>query len=84
VLGRLVESYALDAIERPGRPSPLPEVAEARALLARAREAHAEVTRAVGEGEDVRLEANGLVGGALVANGGVVHLPVLETGAGGR
>jgi len=42
------------------------------------------VARAVGEGEDVRLEAKGLVGGALVANGCVVHLSVLETGVGGR
>ena len=37
-LGRLVESYALDAIERPRRTSPVPDAASAEAFLARAAE----------------------------------------------
>jgi hypothetical protein len=82
-LGRLVESYALDAIERPRIASPVPDGASAEAFLARAAAARAEVAKAVGEGEDVRLEAPGLVGEALVAGGRVVHLSVLEVAAEG-
>jgi hypothetical protein len=77
-LGRLVESYALDAIERPDRTSPAPDPARAMEFLARASSARAEVAKAVGEGEDVRLEAPGIVGEALVVDGRVVHLSVLE------
>lgn len=80
-LGRLVESYALDAIEHPRPAAPAPEVAAARAFLDRSAGARAEVAKAIGEGEDVRLEAPGLVGEALVADGRVVHLSVLEVPA---
>jgi hypothetical protein len=84
-LGRLVESYALDAIESPRKASPVPDGASAEAFLARAVAARAEVAKAVGEGEDVRLEAPGLVGEALVVDGRVVHLSVLEMASeGGR
>ena len=82
-LGRLVESYALDAIERPRKASPVPDGASAEAFLARAAAARAEVAKAVGEGEDVRLEAPGLVGEALVVDGHVVHLSVLQVAAEG-
>jgi len=82
-LGRLVESYALDAIERRNRVSPVPDAARAMEFLARASGARAEVAQAVGEGEDVRLEAPGLVGEALVVDGRIVHLSVLEMGAEG-
>ena len=82
-LGRLVESYALDAIERPRSASPVPDVATATAFLSRAASARAEVAKAVGEGEDVRLEATGLVGEALVVDGRVVHLSVLQLQAQG-
>jgi hypothetical protein len=84
-LGRLVESYALDAIERPRRTAPVPDGARAAEFLSRAAGAKAEVAKAVGEGQDVRLEASGLVGEALVVDGRVVHLSVLEAPAqGGR
>jgi hypothetical protein len=77
-LGRLVESYALDAIERPRSASPVPDAGTATAFLTRAAGARAEVAKAIGEGEDIRLEAEGLVGEALVVDGRVVHLSVLE------
>ena len=80
-LGRLVESYALDAIEHPRRTSPVPDAETARSFLARAAGAKAEVAKAIGEGEDVRLEAAGLVGEALVVDGRVIHLSVLEVPA---
>jgi hypothetical protein len=79
VLGRLVESYALDAIERPERLAPEPEAETARGFLARAAAARAESVKAVGEGEEVRLEAEGMAGGALVADGRLVHLSALAT-----
>ena len=82
-LPRLVESYALDAIERPRSASPVPDAASASAFLSRAATARAEVAKAVGEGEDVRLEATGLVGEALVADSRIVHLSVLELAAEG-
>ncbi len=84
-LGRLVESYALDAIEQPRRAAPAPDAARARVFLDRAAGSRAEVAKAIGEGEDVRLEAPGLVGEALVVDDRVVHLSVLEVPAmGGR
>jgi hypothetical protein len=82
-LGRLVESYALDAIERPRRASPVPDAERATGFLSRAAGARADVAKAVGEGDDLRLEAAGLVGEALVVDGRVVHLSVLEVPAEG-
>jgi len=81
-LGRLVESYALDAIELGGRPRRA-DLEEAKDFLSRAASARTEVARAVGLGEELRLEAPGLVGEALVVDGRVVHLSVLEAPAGG-
>jgi len=77
-LGRLVESYALDAIERPHRVSCVPDAAVVAGFLSRVAGARAEVVKAVGEGADMRLEAPGLVGEALVVDGRLVHLSVLE------
>lgn len=78
-LGRLVESYAMDAIERPSRKRPAKATAkEAEKFVARAVGARAETAKAVGEGEDIRLEAPGMVGEALVVDGRVVHLSALE------
>jgi len=84
-LGRLVESYALDAIEEPGQSTVQPDAARAAAFVTRTAGARSEVAKAVGEGEDVRLEAPGLVGEALVVDGRVVHLSALElAGEGSR
>ena len=76
-LGRLVESYALDAIEETGQSTALPDAARASVFVARTAGARSEVAKAVGEGEDVRLEGPGLVGEALVVDGRVVHLSAL-------
>jgi len=53
------------------------------AMLLRAADARAEVANAVGEGQDVRLEAAGLVGEPLVVDERVVHLSLLEVPAQG-
>jgi hypothetical protein len=83
-LGRLVESYALDAMERPGKAHPAPDAARVAEFIARAGTARPEVAKAVGEGEDVRLEGPGLVGEALVVDGRVVHLSALELAGAAR
>lgn len=77
-LGRLVESYALDAIEEPGRAKGAPDPSRVETFVSRAAKARSDVVKAVGEGDDVRLEGPGLVGEALVADGRVIHLSVLE------
>jgi hypothetical protein len=84
LLPKLVRSYALDALEdgdvadgRDGAPrDPAPAGAEAavRAALEGAGRLSPSRTRAVGEGEDVRLRGAGLVGAALISGGGVAHL----------
>ncbi len=76
-LGRLVESYAMDAIETQGRTAPMPSAEAAADFLTRTADATATTVKAVGEGEDVRLEARGLVGQALVVDGNVIHLSAL-------
>lgn len=77
-LRRLVESYALDAMEGPSRKEKDPDGSSARNFMDRAAAARSEVAKAVGEGEDVRLQAPGLVGEALVVDGRMIHLSVLE------
>lgn len=57
----------------------------ARAFLERVASAQAEVARAVGLGDDVRVEDGNLVGEALVVEGRVVHLSALvAAGAAGE
>lgn len=74
---RLVRSYALDALDgRSGAPSTRDQ---ARALLARARTARAEVYPSLALGEDVRLEGDGVVGGALVYDHLPIHLNLFGT-----
>lgn len=78
MLGKLVESYALDAIDAaneaqaqtPDAPRPwLDTIAAARV----------ERFAAIGEGEDWRLLGAGLAGGALVKDGRLIHLCVFRT-----
>jgi hypothetical protein len=85
-LGRLVESYALDAIERPrgARMASVPARKAATEMISRICEAKIECAKAVGEGEDLRLESPGIVGEALVVNERVVHLSALAHGGDGE
>lgn len=73
-LPKLVRSYALDALETFAGEPVAPAEDEARSFLERLRNAAAERAPALGEGEDIRLTGNGIAGGALVADGRVVHL----------
>ena len=73
-LAKLVDSYALDAIEtNRGKPLCPPEAA-ARDFIESLKKAAAKPFAALGEGEDVRLTGDGVTGGALAAGGRVVHL----------
>ena len=71
----------LDAMDEhetgPGRNMP---VAEGIRNVRKALEAVAQMTAArhlaIGRGQDLRLEGDGLVGGALIAEGALIHLGV--------
>lgn len=73
-LQKLLESYAIDAIEDEGDGEDVPSLEEAAAFLRRVQIASAEKFEAIGEGEDVRLRGRGIAGGALVKADRVVHL----------
>ena len=83
LLPKLVQSYALDAIDG-GEKESRPEGASAERLLKDAASATAEHFPAVGEGEDLRLRGERLSGGALVADDRVVHLCVFRLQEGGN
>lgn len=74
--GKLVASYALDAIEAAagGKTKEFSGAALADGFLAAVGKARAERFPALGLGEDVRLTARGVAGGALVNENRVVHL----------
>lgn len=67
VLAKLVGSYAMDAIEEP-------DEAAVRDFLSRIGGSDLQSFPAVGEGQDLRLHGRGISGGALLADGRLVHL----------
>jgi hypothetical protein len=73
-LATLVGSYALDAMETAASVSATPSEDEARRFLESIAAAACERFPALGEGEDIRLRGEGISGGALAANGRLVHL----------
>jgi hypothetical protein len=73
-LDKLVQSYALDAMETAGKGGVSPSSEEAARFLERLAQASAERFGALGEGEDIRLSGKGIAGGALAARGRIVHL----------
>jgi hypothetical protein len=79
---KLVRSYGLDAIDEDRRAEGGPGEAGADpgSLLAEVAEARAERHKAVGLGEDLRLDAPGLVGAALVDGADLVHLSAFARG----
>jgi hypothetical protein len=74
-LEKLIRAYALDAIDRKeGKPPAAPSEGDAQAFLDLVRSADTERFKALGEGEDLRLTGQGIAGGALAADGRLVHL----------
>jgi hypothetical protein len=78
VLPRLIESYALDAIDPDDRGSATADAEGPQLMLEDAARATVERFPAVGEGDDLRLHGDGISGGALVKDGEVVHLYVFR------
>jgi len=79
-LPKLVRSYALDAIDVASEtPAPLLEQ-EALRFVSDAMSARVDRFPAVGLGEDLRLAAPALTGGALAVDGRVVHLCAFRVG----
>jgi hypothetical protein len=73
-LAKLVRGYALDALETANGKTLAPSEDQVRRFLEAIKAAPAERFAALGEGEDLRLAGNGVSGGALAAEGRVVHL----------
>jgi len=74
LLPKLVRGCAIDAIEEYRESAHAPERPAVEAILGRVAGAAASAFPAVGLGEDLRLQAPGLAGGALAADGALLHL----------
>lgn len=74
VLAKLVGSYAMDAIEEPDEKREPPAEATVRDFLSCIRGSDLQSFPAVGEGQDLRLHGRRISGGALLADGRLVHL----------
>ena len=73
-MAKLVRSYALDAIGD-SKPDAMPPAAEAVSrFLEEIKGAELQCFPALGEGEDLRIDTGTVAGGALYADGRVVHL----------
>lgn len=79
-LPKLVQSYALDAIDEGEQVLPENESHEhiAASLLQAAAKAEVEQFPAVGEGDDLRLRGVSITGGGLLHPSGLVHLCVFR------
>jgi len=74
-LPRIVESYALDAIETAAAPSGAhAEPGAASELLEALQTGNWEAFLAIGIGEDLRMDTENLTGGALIDDGRLLHL----------
>ena len=73
-LGKLVGSYALDALETENGKTLAPTEASVQHFLDSICTAEGQRFAALGEGEDIRLTGKGIAGGALAVNGRLVHL----------
>lgn len=76
--GKLIESYAMDALEQESVAPVAPQSEDAQQFLRRIQKAPRQFYPALGEGEDVRFMADTVSGGALIADGRVVHLAAFD------
>jgi hypothetical protein len=74
---KLVRSYVLDALQ--GRAGDAAAQEQATRVLERARSARSEVFPSTALGEDVRMEGDGVIGGALVYAETPVHVSLFAT-----
>jgi hypothetical protein len=85
LFNKLVESYALDAIDwldEAGEPSVPPE--KARRFLDQVKGASRIAHPSLGLGENIRLQAKGINGASLVAGNRVLHLSAFQVNGEGR
>jgi len=80
VFPKLLNSWALDALEPRREPTTKPPRGRAEDFLASVALAKERDYPAVGLGQEVRLEGENVVGSALVHEGSVVHLAAFERG----
>jgi hypothetical protein len=73
-LQKLLDSYAMEAIDAVSPNADVPSLETAAAFLRRIQTAAVETFRAIGEGHDIRLRGGGIAGGALAKDGRIVHL----------
>jgi hypothetical protein len=71
---KMVESYALDALELAGQEKKVVDGGAVKELLGRIEDSKVTAYPSVGLGEDLRLSTNGLTGSCLVVGGQVIHL----------
>ena len=75
---KLIESYAMDALEQDSVESVAPQLEAAQQFLRRIQDAPRQSYPALGEGEDVRFMTDTMSGGALIADGRMVHLAAFD------
>ena len=73
-MAKVVRSYAMDAIEAPAADAKPPVATLVQKFLADMQAAALERFRALGDGEDLRLEGDSVAGAALYAENRIVHL----------
>lgn len=77
LLSKLVQSYALDAIDAGVKGAQFAP-ADAARLIEETAQARTERFKAIGEGEDLRVQGENLAGGALIVDERIVHLCVFR------
>ncbi len=78
LLPKLIQSYALDAVEIPGDHAPLPPTDSAVSFLRQVAAAEVREFPTVGLGTTLRLQASSTVGGGLWAEEALIHLAVFR------
>lgn len=78
LMPKLVRSFALDAIELNTRKKYKPKIEDAGDFLKKSATANTSIHPGVGDGNNLRLQSEEVVGGALVWNFQVIHLSVFR------
>ena len=78
LMPKLVRSFALDAIELNTRKKYQPRSEDAEDLLKKSATANTSIHPGVGDGNNLRLQSEEVVGGALVLDYQVIHLSVFR------
>ncbi|MFA5028793.1 MAG: DUF6569 family protein, partial [Candidatus Methylomirabilota bacterium] len=79
LLPKLIQSYALDAVEIPGDRSPLPPPDSAVSLLRQVAAVEARESPGIGLGQTLRLQESPIVGTGLLYEAALIHLAAFRT-----